>query len=106
MGQEKKRKEVVEEYLKGGITLRGLGTKHGINHRTIHRWVKAYEGGGEGSDGRRMRAGVSGTMPEGVKQLQRELHEERLRTKLLETMIEIAERDLGIAIRKKSGAKQ
>ena len=105
MGQEKKKKDVVEEYLKGGVTLRKLGEKHGINHRTIHGWVKAYESGG-GVGARRMSAEVTSTMPKDVKRLQRELYEARLHTKLLETMIDIAEREMGIAIRKKSGAKR
>lgn len=106
MGQEKKRKEVVEEYLKGGTTLRKLSAKHGIASATIHRWVKAYESGGDAVMRRRMRTEVTSTMPEDVKRLQRELYEERLRTKLLETMIDIAENEMGIVIRKKSGAKQ
>lgn len=109
MGQEKKRKEVIEEYLKGGVTLREVSEKHGISRTTIHRWVKAYESGGGGDDElkqRRMRAAVIGSMPEDVKRLQRELYEARLHTKLLETMIDIAENELGIPIRKKSGAKQ
>lgn len=105
MGQEKKRKEVVEEYLKGGVSLRELSWKHGINHRTIHRWVKLYESG-SGVGARRMRAEVKSTMPDEVKRLQRELYEARLHAKLLETIIDIAENELGIAIRKKSGAKR
>jgi transposase-like protein len=105
MRQEKKRKEAVEEYLKGGISLRELSVKHGIAAATIHRWVKAYESGG-GIAARRMRVEVTKAMPDEVKRLQRELYEARLHTKLLETMIDIAENELGIPIRKKSGAKQ
>ena len=109
MGQENRKKEVVEEYLKGGISLRDLSAKHGIGSATIHRWVKAYEDGGGTEDEikrRRMRATVTSGMPTEVKRLQRELYEARLHTKLLETIIDIAEREMGIAIRKKSGAKQ
>ena len=53
-----------------------------------------------------MRAEVMSTMPEDVKRLQRELYEARLHAKLLETIIDIAENEMGIPIRKKSGAKQ
>jgi transposase-like protein len=105
MGQEKKKKEAVEEYLKGGVSVRELSEKHGISRRTIHRWLKVYESGGEAIARRRMGDEVTGTMPEDVKRLQRELYEARLHTKLLETMIDIAENELGIPIRKKSGAK-
>ena len=105
MEQEKKRKEVVEEYLKGGVSLRELGAKHGIASATIHRWVKMYESG-SGIGARRMRVEVMKAMPDDVKRLQRELYEARLHTKLFETMIDIAENEMGVAIRKKSGAKQ
>jgi hypothetical protein len=39
-------------------------------------------------------------------QLKKELEKERLRTLALNTMIDIAERDLKIKVRKNSGAKQ
>jgi transposase len=41
-----------------------------------------------------------------VKQLERDLERERLRTLALNTMIDIAERDLKIRVRKNYGAKQ
>ena len=40
-----------------------------------------------------------------VRELQRELEEARLYNKLLNTMIDIAEEQMGIDIRKKRGAK-
>ena len=43
MGQRTKKKEVVEEYVRGGVSLRELEGKYGINFRTIHRWVKEAE---------------------------------------------------------------
>lgn len=101
MGHAKK-KEVVEEYLKGGVSLRELGEKHGINHRTIHRWVKAQERW----DVAGVRARMMEGMPKDVRVLQRELYEARLKAKLFETMIDIAEDEMGVVIRKKSGAKQ
>jgi transposase-like protein len=105
MGQEQKKREVAEEYLKGGVSLRELSEKHGISRTTIHRWVKGYESG-SGKGSRRKRTELMSTMPTDVKRLQRELYEARLHTKLLETMIDIAEKEMGIPIRKKSGAKQ
>ena len=41
-----------------------------------------------------------------VNKLEKELEYERLRTLALSTMIDVAERDLKISIRKKSGTKQ
>src|SRR5687768_4866893 len=98
MGQEENRKEIVEEYLRGGVSLRGLSRKYGVTITSLHRWVKAHQSGQEiGS--RRPQALVE--MPKDVRRLQRELYEARLEAKLYKTMVEVAERDLGIPIRKK-----
>lgn len=104
MGQEKSRKEVVEEYLRGGISLRELGAKYGINHRAIHPWTREYRSG-EDLEAKAKLPEAIAAMPKDVRRLQRELYEARLQVKLYETMIRIAEEDMGIPIRKKSGAK-
>jgi hypothetical protein len=44
-------------------------------------------------------------LPEEVQKLQRELEVARLEARIYKTMIDIAEKDLGIQIRKKRGAK-
>ena len=45
MGQEKRRKEAVEDYMGGGMSLREVGVKWGIRISTLHHWVKRYEAG-------------------------------------------------------------
>jgi transposase-like protein len=102
MRQEKSKKEVVEEYLRGGISLRELGRRHGIRHQTLYRWVKAYQSGQQ-NESRRPEA--IREMPKEVGRLQRELYEARLEAKLYRTMVEVAEKEFGIKIRKKSGAR-
>jgi transposase-like protein len=102
MGQEKSKKEVVEEYLRGGVSLRGLSRRYGIKYQTLHRWVKAYQSGREVE---KTRPEAIREMPKDVGRLQRELYEARLEAKLYRTMVEVAERELGIPIRKKSGAR-
>ena len=111
MGQRTKKKEVVEEYLRGGVSLRELEGKYGINFRTIHRWVKEAEADfepGERSRGKERRelAVKQSELPAEVRELQKELEKARLKNELLTVMIEIAEEQFGIDIRKKSGAKQ
>ena len=103
MGHVKSMREVVEEYVRGGVSLRGLSRRDGVPRATLQRWIKRYEKGDEGSSGTRVLAEVE--MPREVKQLQRELYEARLEAKLYRTMVEVAEKELGIPIRKKSGAK-
>ena len=48
----------------------------------------------------------AGTKPAAIEQLQSELNRERLKNLALTTMIEVAEEELHIDIRKKAGAKQ
>lgn len=111
MGQENRKYEVVMEYVKGGVTLRGMEKKYGVNFRTIHRWVKeceAIRGPEEEAKGKTRRALVvkEAEMSADVRRLRKELEEARLYNKLLNTMIDIAEDKMGIEIRKKRGAKQ
>lgn len=103
MRQKADKKAVVEEYLRGGVSLRELSREHGIKYQTLHRWVKDHESGKEGEDKRRRE--VIDKMPKDVRELQRELYEARLKAKLFETMVDLAEKDLGIPIRKNFGAK-
>lgn len=116
MGQEKKREEVnmkervIAEYLAGDTTYRKLEGKYGIGRATICRWVEAVEGRSrvrKKSVPVRLRLSdeVEG-VPEDVRQLEVELRKSRLENKLLKAMIEIAEEQLGIEIRKKSGARR
>ncbi|SRR5258706_16348101 len=111
MGQEDKKAEVVAEYLAGGETLRGLERKWGVNFRTIHRWVKECEGAKgpeEKAKGKARRALVvkDAELSADVRRLRKELEEARLYNKLLNAMIDIAEDQMGIDIRKKRGAKR
>lgn len=102
MRQEKSKEEIVEEYLRGGVSLRALARKYGLSSATLHRLAKARQSGKE-VDVHRPEA--IREMPKDVRRLQRELYEARLEAKLYKTMVEVAERDLGISIRKKRGAK-
>lgn len=111
MGQKEKRDEVVAEYLKGGVTLRELERKHGVNRSSIHRWVKGCEGAKgpeEEAKGKARRALVvkDAELSADVRQLRKDLEEARLYNKLLNAMIDIAEDQMGIEIRKKPGAKR
>ena len=112
MGQEEKRRKVVLEYLKGGVTLRELGRRNGVSSSTIQRWVKLAEAVGgidelERLEGRsELTAKQKKMLPGDVKGLQKDLEEARLYNELLNAMIDIAEEQMGIDIRKKSGAKR
>lgn len=103
MDKKVDKSEVVAEYLKGGISLRKLARKYGVNHRQIHRWVKEFGEGGSAAakDGR-----YTGEQVSEIKRLRKELEDARLKNELLVAMIDIAEEQMGIDIRKKRGAKR
>ena len=100
MGQIRGKEEAIEEYMRGGVSLRNVSEKYDVSRGTLHRWVKAYQEDRQVEKPERMKV-----VPEDVRKLQRELEVARLEVKIYKTMIDIAEKDLGIQIRKKHGAK-
>lgn len=110
MGQKEKiKKVVIEEYLSGKYSLRKLAEVYGIGKTTINKWVKAAEEEGlvkeEGEGGRSVVRLLKDEEAEAeIKRLRAELRDAQLHNKLLNTMIDIAEDDLGVDIRKKPGS--
>lgn len=108
--------KVVQEYLMTDATVSDLQKKYGIKSRSgISEWVRKFglnkptqreiefENAMKGQNGRTAR---EQELELKVKQLEKELEKEHLRTLALNTMIDIAERELKIKVRKNSGAKQ
>jgi transposase-like protein len=103
------KESIIAEYLSTRISFRKLGVKHGTNFRNIHRWVMQYQG--------RMKKATTHkriqtkqdlskeALPTDVKELQAELRKARLLNEVLTETIKIAEKELGLPIRKKSGTK-
>jgi transposase-like protein len=110
-GRKKIRIESVAEYLSGDVSYREVGERFGVSAATLHRWVQEHKSGkGPHQEAIDRVVGLTETnekaLPEDVGRLKRELREARLHAKLLEAMIDIAEEQMGIVIRKKPGAKQ
>jgi transposase-like protein len=100
---------IIAEYLLGETTYRKLGAKHGVDFRAIHHWVSKFQG----KPVKKVKPKIKSTddlpqeeLPTDVKQLREELRKAKLHNKLLNAMIDIAEEQLKIDIRKKSGTKQ
>lgn len=112
MGQEEARGEVVRRYGKGGVTLRELESEYSVSSSTIHRWIKQAEavGGIEELELLEVRGELTARqralLPADVRELRKELKEARLYNELLNAMIDIAEDQMGVDIRKKPGAKR
>lgn len=105
------KRKVVSEVESGSLSREAARRKYGIGGAsTVDRWCRQY--------GNFERLGVRLTMQsskerdqtkalkERVRQLEEALADEKLKSMALETMIDVAERELKVPIRKKSGAKQ
>jgi transposase-like protein len=107
---------VVQEYLNTDISQSELKVKHGFRgNSTVSEWMRkfgVYKVTDEQISIQKAMSKESDKTPQErlleskIKELEKALEQERLRTLALNTMINIAERDLKISIRKKSGTKQ
>ena len=116
-------KEAVREYLVDGIPYRALARKYGVSRSTINKWVLVHQGIHNiprshkqiSYDLQQKKLGNKSKQP--VKQhqndlekkielLEKQLEWEKLRVHALDTLINVAERELHIEIRKKPGTKQ
>lgn len=98
---------IIAEYLLGKTSYRKLGKLYDIDFRMIHSWVTKYKGEEvKKHRPRKTQEKDNVAFPSDVKELQEELRKAKLYNKLLNTMIDIAEDQLNIDIRKKSGTKR
>lgn len=109
--QNNQKEAIIAEYLAGETTYRELSARYGISFQTIHQWVQAFQGTKRirkpyVKKGSAVLTTDPNPLPVEVKQLQKELYKAQLHNKLLNAMIDIAEDQLHISIRKKSGARQ
>ena len=98
---------IIADYLTGENSYRKLGNKYGIDFRLIHSWVMKYEGKKRKPSPKPKVEEVDEIpLSTDVKKLQAELRKAQLHNKLLNAIIDIAEDQLKIDIRKKSGTKR
>jgi len=107
------KRHVVREIESGRISQSEAMRRYGIlGHSTVLKWCRRY--------GNEIREGTTGIRAQGMneheiellrlrnenKALKRELEDERFRNVVLETLVDVAERELDVPIRKKFGAKR
>ena len=97
---------IIAEYLTGNSSYRKMGIKYGVDFRLIHSWVMKYQGKKRKINPKLNDKKEEVPLSKEVKQLQQELRKAQLHNKLLNAMIDIAEEQLNIDIRKKSGTKR
>jgi|SRR3954469_1838570 transposase-like protein len=115
--------QIIQEYLTQGTGFRKLAKKYDISRTTICNWVLIHQGIHNLPPTEKQEKYSTSSMNSSPKKsssrdqsieelqqkiaaLEKQLEWEKLRTEALDTMINIAEKDLNIQIRKKPGAQQ
>ncbi len=102
--------QVVREVESGTCSQSLIARRYGIRgHSTILKWRRKY------GNGKCLTKRGKAAMPQNsnqelhlqneIKELKRELEESRIRNVVLETLVDVADRELGTNLRKKCGAK-
>ena len=116
-------KEAVREYLVDGLPYRSLAKKYGVSRSTINKWVLVHQGIHNiarshkqvsydlqqkklGTKSKQIIRQDQSDLEKKIEVLEKQLEWEKLRSLALDTMINVAERELNIDIRKKPGTKQ
>lgn len=112
---EELKRKIAKEYLSGKASAGYLAGEHGLKNKgVVKEFVKWYrrkdELYGQNEDTMPSKKtppdAVEQSLQEQLKQLKRQLELSELKVEALETMMDIAETELRIDIRKKPGAKQ
>lgn len=104
---EQEKEAIIAEYLLGETTFRNLEKKYGIDFRVIHSWVTKFKGNIVHDKKKpKNQKSILEELPSDVKSLQEELRKVKLHNDLLNAIIDIAEDQLKINIRKKSGTRR
>jgi transposase-like protein len=118
------RQQAITEYLNKGTTFRDLAAKYGVSRTTINKWVQIHQGihniAPTPNQQKYYLTGMNSKpdhlssadfkkqkeLEQKIALLEKQLAWEKLRADTLDTMINIAEKQLEISIRKKSGSQQ
>jgi predicted kinase len=106
---ESLKESIIAEKLTTKISYRALGSKYNLKFQTVHQWVQEYQGKvrNRKSEKKIKPAAIENVsqLPTDVKKLQEELRKARLLNEILNEVINVAEEELKIPIRKKFGTK-
>lgn len=117
------KEQIIQEYLQQGGGFSKLAEKYGISRTTLCKWVMIYQGihnlpptekqqsYSVYSMSNKHKNPLTGQhqsteqLQQKITALEKQLQWEKLRSEALSTMIDVAEKDLNILIRKKPGAQ-
>jgi transposase-like protein len=113
--------QIIQEYLNTGCGYRKLQAKYGISRTTICKWVQVYQGVHNlpptnlqhkhyiSPMAKKEQQGTTeneAALLQKIAALEKQLAHQELRAEVLDTLINVAEKQLNIAIRKKPGTQQ
>jgi transposase len=104
------KRKVVSDYMNGNQSTTQLGQYYNIPHQSISRWAKQFSS--ELVEETNIQSMTEQEQEEmtnlqkQLKSLQDKLEYEQMKNFALETMVDLAKSELGIDLRKNSGAKQ
>lgn len=108
--------QIIGEYMSCGESMESFQAKYGMGHSTLSRWMIKF-GLSNTSQNQfiemkdKLNLSPEKTLREQaleakIAQLEKDLQAEKLKSDAYNALIEVAEEELGIDIRKKAGAKQ
>ena len=118
------KEQIIQEYLASGCGYRKLQAKYGISRTTICKWVQVYQGIHNLAPTALQQKHYTNPMerkqknkqPGGsereaellqkIASLEKQLAHQELKAEVLDTLINVAEKQLNISIRKKPGTQQ
>lgn len=118
------KEQIIQEYLQTGCGFRKLEKKYGVSRTTICKWVLIHQGIHNLPPTQKQQSYSTSSMNSSPKKsatedqqskdellqkiatLEKQLAHQELRAEVLDTLINVAEKQLNISIRKKSGTQQ
>ncbi|MBQ1750734.1 MAG: hypothetical protein IIZ90_01805 [Bacteroidales bacterium] len=108
--------QIIDEFLNSGESMDTFQTKYGMGHCTLSRWMikfglkticpPQFIEMKEKQKSVPEKSLREQTLEAKIAKLEKELEAEKLKAEAYNALIEVAEEELGIDIRKKAGAKQ
>jgi len=112
MNYEETKKQIIKEYLAGGVSLRTLAKQYNCCTTSIYRWIMTEKEQNKRREGPKPKPmtktlqAESESMSTDVAWLQQELRLSKIKILLLEATIDISDEQFGTDMRKKVGPRQ
>ena len=103
---KKRRCQVIHDYEEKGISYRRLGKKYGVATTTIFRILDSKRKEDKLRAEQQPSKASEGILPGDEKSLRERLRKLELENELLNSMLDISSRELGIDLRKKHGTRR